>query len=348
MVTLPAHRLANKILKEFKLQDETWELSKDNERISELTQHLKELTKLFTKVIEKQWLASAARLKMRMDSVSIDIKCRTEAMASDADGIIAGLRNYPSQLDLTEDLKAVEKEFGGLHYDQDDDEIVVISEDIIFSNVNLGSFEIRIPISMGGSRVTIVACNPNYPAADEETTHPHVQSNTMCLGRGTDQFYDAMQQGRILDAFTILNSILETYNPDSAYVKIENWNRDSDDYEECNDCGDEISIEEATSCHKCSSSYCRDCVFECSGCQEYYCAYCISRSSKCSICKGKHLCGDCTYQCKTCKEIFCNECINDDDEDKELNCANCQKDLDEGLGIEVRPECVGQIMLSAG
>ncbi len=345
MVTLPAHRLANKILEKFKLQDETWELSKDNERISELTQHLKELTKLFTKVIEKQWLASAARLKMRMNCLANDIGYRAEKIEPNVIRIISGLRDYPTQLDLIEDLKAVEKEFGGLHYDQDNDEMVVISEDIIFSDVNLGSFKIRIPINLG-SNVTIVACTPNYPVANEETTHPHVQSDEICLGRGSDQFYDAMQQGRILDAFTILNSILVTYNPDSAYIKIENWNRNPDDYAECNDCGDEISIEETTSCHKCSSSYCRDCVFECGGCQEYYCSYCSS--SKCSICKGKHLCNDCACQCEICQKTFCDKCMNDPNDHEELNCANCQKDLDEGLETEDQPECVRQIMLFTG
>ncbi len=343
MVTLPVHRLANKILKKFKPQDETRELSKDNERISELTQELKKLTKLFTKVIERQWLTSAARLKMRMNCLANDLGYRAESIEPDAIRVIGNLKSYPTQLDLIEDLKAVETDFGGLHYDQDNDEIVVISEDIIFDNVNLGSFEIRIPINMIRSSVTIVACNPSRPAADEETTHPHVQSDVMCLGRGSDQFYDAMQQGRILDVFTILNSILVTYNPDSAYVKIENWHRDPDDYAQCNDCEDDVNIQEATSCQQCEECYCNNCIHSCSVCDEMRCEYCMNH--KCSICKDKRLCGDCTHQCKTCEKIFCDECINDPDEAKEQNCANCQKDLDEGLGIEVRPDCVGQTML---
>ncbi len=345
MIKLPAYRLANKILGNLEIQDETAVLKNANKRVMELTQSLQQLTSLFTKTIDRRWLASAARLKMRMDSVSIDIKYRTKVMASDAHGIIAGLRNYPSQLDLIEDLKAIEREFGGLHYDQDDDEMVVISEDIIFDNVNLGSFEIRIPINLISSRPTIVACDPNRPGSDEETTHPHVQSDVMCLGRGSDQFYDAMKQGRILDAFIILNSILVTYNPDSAYVKIKNWNRDPDDYIYCNDCENEAHIEDSTTCQQCGNVYCNDCVLSCSACNETRCAYCMN--NKCSICKDKHLCGDCTYQCKTCEEIFCDKCINDP-EDKEQNCANCQKDLDEGLETEVRPKCVGQTVFPTG
>lgn len=344
MVKLPAYRLANKILENFKPQNETRMLRINHERISELTQELQQLTKLFTRAISKQWLASAVELKKRISYVTDSIEGRAKDIGPDTKEIIAGLRNYPTQLNLIEDLKAVKEEFGNLLYDQEESCMVVFSKDITFDDVNLGSFELRIPINLIGSSTTVVARTPNYPVVDEETTHPHIQNNEMCLGNGRNQFYDAIQQGRVLDAFTTLNSILITYNLNSAYVEIENWNINSEDYTECNDCGDSTHVEETNTCEDCESCYCNHCIHGCDVCDGMKCEYCMN--NKCSICKDKRLCKDCTHECQICDAIFCEECMSNSTE--EQTCANCQKDLDEGLETEVRPECVGQIMLPTG
>lgn len=345
MVTLPAHRLANKILAKYN-HPKNKTLRMCHERLSDLTLNLKQLTKMFSTAIDRQWLASAVKLKKRIGYITDNIECRAKDIGPDTNEIIAGLKNYPTQSDLIEDLKAVKEEFGDLLYDQEESCLVVYSEDIIFDDVNLGSFELRISINLRDSSATVVARTPNYPIGDEVTTHPHIQDDNMCLGEGRDQFYDAIRQGRVLDAFITLNSILINYNPGSAYVKIKDWDENSDDYINCGDCGYSVEDENICICQHCNLYYCRNCVDGCDVCDDMYCGNCMTEI--CSICKNKRLCNSCLFNCKTCGEIFCDECINDPEEEKEQNCANCQKDLDEGLSFEIRPECVGQIMLFAG
>jgi hypothetical protein len=53
--------------------------------------------------------------------------------------------------------------------------------------------------------------------------HPHVSSGSVCYGNTADAFTNAAAKGKISDCFTIVQSILHTYNPDSPYVTLESF-----------------------------------------------------------------------------------------------------------------------------
>ena len=55
---------------------------------------------------------------------------------------------------------------------------------------------------------------PSRPTAGE----------TLCEGEGSTAIHKAIAQGSHLDFFTLAKQILETYNPDSAYVALSRWN----------------------------------------------------------------------------------------------------------------------------
>jgi hypothetical protein len=63
-------------------------------------------------------------------------------------------------------------------------------------------------------------------------THPHVREKLLCEGDGAASIRRALAEGRLLDFFTLVRQVLETYNPGSAYVELSRWNGVT-----CKDCG---------------------------------------------------------------------------------------------------------------
>ena len=98
---------------------------------------------------------------------------------------------------------------------------------------------------------------------------PPRPSDALCEGDAQPAIRLALQQGRLLDFFQIVEQVLSTYNPSSAYVSLEDWEGST-----CDRCGDMANSDDARECKGCESLICGGCVYQCRECQEMYCGDC--------------------------------------------------------------------------
>ena len=126
------------------------------------------------------------------------------------------------------------------------------------------------------------------------------RGESLCEGEGSDAIRRALDEGRIYDFFCIVDHVLRNYNPDSAYVQIEDWNGIS-----CKACGDNVDEDDAVGCCKCETELCLDCSTMCESCVDRFCSECISSCDGC----GDDACQMCLKSCDDCGDSFCNTCL---------------------------------------
>jgi hypothetical protein len=234
---------------------------------------------------------------------------------------------------LCEDIKSIESEFADIGWDTS--EVWVTTEPISLEGIYLGAFEIHLPFScLGGSpgsmEYRIVATDPHPSAKRDDVVHPHVESGHLCEGDATSPISRSLEQGRLLDFFQIVRSVLNTYNADSPYVKLENW---EDGGIQCADCGYDVDEDESSFCEACQSTYCGECIYGCSRCSDYVCRGC---SVHCPSCEERY-CGGCMLTCSACKKELCNGCVNDDG-----ICESCEEEQQAQEGISENEESTQQ------
>jgi hypothetical protein len=131
---------------------------------------------------------------------------------------------------LVSELDALEQEFGNTEFDTSDNTIYVITDSITLEDIYLGPFKIQLELNKLSELYQnvpyhVIALEPNPAATDDNVTHPHVNNEILCEGDGCVAIRAALEEGRICDFFTMVRSILNTYNPDSPYVALNNWVR---------------------------------------------------------------------------------------------------------------------------
>ena len=82
--------------------------------------------------------------------------------------------------------------------------------------------------------------DPNY-AEGTDTIHPHVQGSAICAGEGGQPIVNALSQGLISDAFSVGESILNTYNPSGPFTAIRYWYGERDF---CSICEESLDADE--------------------------------------------------------------------------------------------------------
>ena len=135
-----------------------------------------------------------------------------------------GLQKKTPKLSLlVAELNQMEKEFDSVDFDNSENAISVVTDLITLDDVPLGPFKIQLRLGKLGElykdrpyRVT--APNPNPAATDEGVSHPHVSGQKLCEGDGSAAITASLEQGRLSDFFTMVRSILNTYNPDSLLL----------------------------------------------------------------------------------------------------------------------------------
>jgi hypothetical protein len=235
-------------------------------------------------------------------------------------------------------LISLKEEFGD-NFDCDFSEkwISVISNPITLTDENgddtdLGTFKVFINLLASRNDILeVVALEPHPCIKDKSITHPHVSANHLCEGEATEAIGIAFAEGRFTDLVQIVFSILNTYNPKSPYVPLEQWTQSFD----CVECGEHMSEDDYNTCDRCSDIFCRECLNYCSChddlfcfqhstscshrlCDEYVCttcsieccdcgkSFCEAHIEKCSDC-GKSFCEDCRSSCYSCGDIICKE-----------------------------------------
>ena len=216
----------------------------------------------------------------------------------------------PSLKTLYEELISLAQEFLEVDVDRVRKEIVVRTERIVLEETDLGRFEIQLSIPDVREILPfrIVALDPKTPISDDTVSHPHVQSENLCVGDGLHAINRALAEGRLCDFFLTARQILRTYNSASAYVDLEDWNG-----VHCGDCGDTVDSDDCNSCEQCHGQVCDHCTRRCQDCDVSLCSECAEACEDCD----QSYCRVCLQSCQECESETCHSCLEND------LCQNC-------------------------
>ncbi|MCP4259366.1 MAG: hypothetical protein GY774_17925 [Planctomycetes bacterium] len=190
-----------------------------------------------------------------------------------------------------------------------------------------------MPELYGASPYCVVALDPHPAATDEDVTHPHVSDRKLCEGDGAVTIRLALEQSRLFDFFSMIRSILSTYNPDSPYVSLDDWHG-----EPCYDCGYVMSRDDIYYCSYCDHDFCSECSTYCRCCDEGCCVGC---AEQCPYCED-HVCMNCMRECVECNSLYCSSCLEENVcpncKEEELNHGNEQNEIRETTEKESQKE----------
>lgn len=259
-----------------------------------------ELQRLIAKARLSGWDAAADRLTGRL-------QLRLEAIQSSIVHNLGKLdrrQTDVSPAEIHSDLVALQTEFPDVQCDFKHRLLTVTVDSVWLEDVNFGTFQIALDWcdleELPPYRIH--ALDPRPAASSDDVTHPHVKAEYLCEGDGKAAIRAALDSGRLLDFFTIVDRTLRTYNHNSAFVQLEYW--DSGRCEGCGDLGPE-----PCGCPRCGTQRCEDCGSRCGDCGESYC-------------------GDCLNECADCTEEYCSHCLTDCNACRQPHCAGCLPDHD--------------------
>lgn len=231
----------------------------------------------------------------------------------------------PTVHDIVQEIRQLEREFKRVSVDRNS--IVVTTDAIELETVQLGRFQVTFTqahLSGRNYSINVEALEPCYGDGDEgDHPHPHISGGSLCVGEGDGPLRKAAGEGRIADWFMLVDSLLKTYNPDSAYVKLGDWDPDYVEYR-CEACQDRMSEDDRTYCEDCGSDVCESCSSSCHECEEYHCNGCLSRCDDC----GERFCRSCLVSCDKCNVAVCGNCVVNDKHSGGTVCKSCAKACD--------------------
>jgi len=262
------------------------------------------------KVVSCHWYASAQCFRSRISRSINDISYLLQKNKQLLD---VSENNIPKLSVLVAELKQLQADCGDMDFDKDKNTISVVTEPIELDNIFLGPFKIRLELNKlselhKDSPYYCIALEPNPATTDESVTHPHVSNEKLCEGDGSVAIRTALEQGRLCDFFTMIKSILNTYNLDSPYISLSDW-----DGTPCYDCGYTMDRENCYYCSFCDRDYCEECSSYCRLCDETVCLGC---GGQCPHCE-ELACPNCISSCVECDDICCKDCLDDG------LCPNC-------------------------
>ena len=203
------------------------------------------------------------------------------------------------------ELRQIEAEFGPVTIDWKEKVVSVATDSIVLEGIDLGPFDIefhwnRLAPRIGSACFDIVAIAPNPAGANPEVTHPHVRDRSLCAGDAMNPIKDALDQGRLADAFILIRSVLSHYNADSPFVRLSEWEGVG-----CGDCGRDVGPDERSYCDRCGLDYCDGCSNSCAVCYELRCDGCTQRCHECD----ERCCPGCLKRSATTGHNCCPECL---------------------------------------
>lgn len=257
---------------------------------------------------QRGWHGAARRLAERLRTVTYHHRLRVDEFDRE---LRSGERALPKLAELYADLVALCDEFSGVRFDEARRNLVVRTFPISLEEIDFGGFDVVLSINRLGSASPygVIAVTPNPAATHPSVVHPHVDNDALCEGEGRDAIARALRDGRPFDFFVLVDRILRTYNSDSPFVALDEW-----DGVACSDCGRVVADDERTTCCRCDADLCDDCSPCCDGCGLPVCGSC---STPCSTCDAP-LCSSCQHGCRDCGETFCAEHL-----DHDQRCPHC-------------------------
>ncbi len=264
--------------------------------------------------VSHDWYAAAEHCCQSIGRQLIEISCSITRVESFLE---KPRKEVPKLSVLLEELQALSAEFDDAEFKAGENALSVVTEPVTLEDVYLGPFRIVLDLQRLGechSRASyyVVALEPHPASKDEAITHPHVSNETLCEGDGAAAIRAALEEGRLSDFFILVRSILTTYNPDSPYVALSDWDGVS-----CYDCGYVMDSESSYHCSHCDNAVCDGCSRVCTDCGEIVCAEC---ACQCEVC-DRSLCPNCAKtKCNECGSVCCESCITDG------LCVSCQQE----------------------
>src|SRR3569623_1739472 len=127
------------------------------------------------------------------------------------------------------------------------------------------------------------ALEPHPATGRDEVVHPHVEGRRLCAGDAGEPLSQALDAGRLADAFLLVRSVLATYNANSPYVPLAEWHGFA-----CADCGRHCDSSDRSTCERCDASLCDNCSSSCARCSRTHCDSCLE---PCDVCRDSHCSG---------------------------------------------------------
>ena len=265
------------------------------------------------------WHLAAGRLRDGLVQEAEALRAHlTEMLQSNAERVVTPIHSLRS---LVEELQQLAQEFPTVEFRVKDHTLVAHTDSIVLNDLPFGPFAIELPLKqlpdrLDSSAFRCTALDPHPASSDDAVTHPHVKDGGICTGDATTPIAVALLQGRICDAFCLIRSVLQEYNPRSPYISLENW-----DGIRCQDCEGTVSRDELYGCEHCGNEVCGDCSRSCDTCEGSYCRSCLERDdvSRRNCCPGcQHTCGN------------CGRTVDDDSFETETElCPGCHEEKDE-------------------
>lgn len=198
--------------------------------------------------------------------------------------------------------------------------------------IEFGRFECTVGLhgSEAGRMLpaTARALDPNPCGWRPDYFHPHVEGQRICLGEGLRPLLKSLQAGDFDMAVGIVESLLNTYNPDSPYIHLDEWVArrvicaccGEAIVNEVDEDGELVNEAEAVRCDNCSATLCTECAEYCDGCDHSICPSHRVHCSRCDEDGCDRCCGacggcgdgnhrDCMASCPCCSEPLCGNCI---------------------------------------
>ncbi len=260
--------------------------------------------RLFNLAIQRQWLFAADKIQLRLRRNLSDLYYGIQSVKTALDQTIPA---PPKPSEVLAELMQMEDEFGQIQINPRELSVSVVTDPITLEDVSLGSFQIKLfveRISRMYKEIPyrVIATDPNPAGADSSITHPHVSGEYLCEGEGHLPIRKALEQGRLCDFFNLVVGILNTYNPDSPYVSLDDWQGYC-----CYDCGRTINREDSYFCEQCDNDFCPQCSSYCQICDTTICLDCAAECPRCL----KPVCANCAGHCLECHERVCRDCLDD-------------------------------------
>jgi hypothetical protein len=286
------------------------------------------LSRLADKAHRRNWI-NAAKLMLDRAGIVLDdlgeevrtmLREQTTAVVQPASGLG----------DIFRDLEQLDEEFGGWAFDRAKGSLTVLTEPIELEDIPLGPFRIELRLREVGQKesgdvYSIIALEPNPAAGRPDVTHPHVNEKRLCAGDAVNPIRTALESGRLFDFFVLVRSVLQTYNSQSPYVRLEEWDGGGTP---CHDCGGTVHEDDSFYCERCDNQFCDACTSFCRTCEESACTECLTR---CPVCNDP-TCANCLKTCKECEREFCAGCLTDG------LCPACNKAKDQTHECDPDPD----------
>jgi len=242
-----------------------------------------------------------------------------------------------------ENLQALSKEYDCQMDPQSPEEVLVNLDPVTFWDVTLGPFVLRVNVH--GNATTCAHLSSEGQHHPDGNPHPHADTEGyLCLGDALVPITAAMREGRLFDVVEAAVAVVETYQPDSAYVAVKDWSTSR-----CGSCG--ALGEGWATCAGCGVSMCEDCTVSCDCCGDTVCpecslfishtAVCLNCTHWCDYCGRRHL-RDESDTCITCDHIICEDCRVMCDNCGDVYCPDCDPMLEDQNG-RLCPDCFDHV-----